>query len=80
MAAIGSKAGQDSLLVSYGFLNVGGEVINFFIMPRFGHNIERIFKNYESPIEAVVINIGIEIIEDLERIHDCGYTYNDLKP
>ena len=19
-------------------------------------------------------------MEDLERIHDCGYTYNDLKP
>lgn len=44
MASVGSKAGKDSLLVSYGFLNVGSEVINFFIMPRFGHNIETTFK------------------------------------
>ena len=44
MASIGSKAGRDSLLVSYGFFNVEDEVINFFIMPRFGQNIERIFK------------------------------------
>ena len=50
-------------------------------MNRFGKNLYQFFEqcgNYLSRVS--VYSLGINLIDILEKIHNAGFVYNDLKP
>jgi len=49
-------------------------------MPKYGKNLEQIFRqqNNKLPFQTI-IQIGLKLIDIIEMIHAAGYTYNDLK-
>ena len=49
-------------------------------MPRFGYNLENYFEKYKNEIsQESIYNLGIQIINILEKVHQAGFIYNDLK-
>jgi len=49
-------------------------------MPRYGLNLEDCFENMNNRLSRrSTLNLGIKIIDILEKVHAAGYTYNDLK-
>ena len=49
-------------------------------MPRYGTNLLNLFKKKEAKFTAESIySLGIQLVNVLEKIHDAGYVYNDLK-
>lgn len=49
-------------------------------MPKYGMNLENLFlsMNKRMPIESI-IDIGVKVLESLEKIHRAGFIYGDLK-
>lgn len=49
-------------------------------MPRYGDNLQSLLKHNKYDIsEASMFQIGLNILNILELVHDSGYVYNDLK-
>ena len=50
-------------------------------MPRFGCNLRKILKQNGNalPLKTTLL-IGVRLLQILEKIHNTGFTYNDLKP
>ena len=52
----------------------------YVIMPRFGTNLDTLFQSQKFKFsKEVIYTLGIQLINSLERIHNAGYVYNDLK-
>lgn len=49
-------------------------------MPRYGQNLNQSIKQkkYKMSNESIY-NLGIQLLQILEVVHDSGFTYNDLK-
>lgn len=57
-----------------------GEKMSYYIMPRFGQNLEQYFDQQERNLsKSSIYSLGIALLNILEQIHDSGYIYNDLK-
>jgi serine/threonine protein kinase len=55
--------------------------LNFIVMPRYDIDLERLFTQYKKKFKLeTVISIGLQVIERLEIMHNCGLIHNDLKP
>lgn len=53
----------------------------YMIMPRYGTNLEEYFsKNKQKMSKFSVLAIGIALLNDFQKIHEAGFTFNDLKP
>ena len=52
----------------------------YFTMPRFGQNLRSILvrKDFDIP-ESTMYQIGLNVLNILELVHDSGYVFNDLK-
>ena len=49
-------------------------------MEKYGRNLETMFTNYDQRFsDKTILQIGIKLLEIMEKIHESGYTYNDLK-
>ena len=55
--------------------------LNFIVMPKYDLDLERLFieKRRKFKLETI-ITIGLQVIERLEIMHNCGLIHNDLKP
>ena len=52
----------------------------YYVMPRYGKNLDRLFTEHKHRFSLkTVLQIGIQLVDILDRIHTAGYTYNDLK-
>ena len=50
-------------------------------MPRYDVDLERLFVQYKRRFKLeTVITLGIQMVERLETMHNCGLVHNDLKP
>lgn len=55
--------------------------LNYIVMPRYDIDLERLFQIYKRKFKLeTVVTIGIQMIERLETMHNCGLVHNDLKP
>lgn len=55
-------------------------ISSYVIMPRFGMNLEDLFQRRKNQFTKQQIwSLGIQLLNMLERIHEAGYVYNDLK-
>lgn len=49
-------------------------------MPMYGSNLESIFEKYNQRFESkTIFQLGLQMLEIFEKIHESGYIYNDLK-
>ena len=71
---------KDGRVVAYGNFTLANETMNFIIMPRYGDNLQHFIQKNGFPMEQEVVQIGLSILNEFETIHNCGFTYNDLKP
>ena len=56
------------------------KLMAWFIMPRYGYNLEYIFNKMEHRLlKSSIYDIGLAILFNLEAVHKAGYVYNDLK-
>ena len=50
-------------------------------MPKYEFDLEKMFNNYKRKFKLeTIITLGLQIIERLEIMHNCGLVHNDLKP
>ena len=50
-------------------------------MPKYDTDLERLFKQLKRKFKLeTVIVLGLQIMERLEILHNCGLIHNDLKP
>jgi serine/threonine protein kinase len=55
--------------------------LNYIVMPRYDLDLERLFIQLKRKFKLeTVISIGLQTIERLEIMHNCGLIHNDLKP
>ena len=54
--------------------------MSYLIMPRYGYNLESLFHSRNSHFSRESIySLGIQLLNMLQRVHEAGYVYNDLK-
>ena len=54
--------------------------MSFFVMNKFGHNLDQYFANAKGMFtKKTIYQIGIRLVDMLKKIHETGFTYNDLK-
>lgn len=54
--------------------------MSFYVMPKYGKNLETYFNQYNQRFRPkTILQLGIKMVEIIEKIHLAGYTYNDLK-
>lgn len=57
------------------------EPIWYFIMPRYGVNLQQLLEKCSFRLSnASIFHLGIRLLSILELIHNSGLVYNDLKP
>jgi len=50
------------------------------IMPRYGNNLENYFASVNRRLSKIsVASLGLSILDCLEKVHNAGFVYNDLK-
>lgn len=55
--------------------------LNFIVMPKYDIDLERLFVNYKRKFKLeTIVTIGLQALERLEIMHNCGLVHNDLKP
>lgn len=55
--------------------------LNYIVMPKYDIDLERLFVLHRRKFKLeTVITLGLQIIERLEVLHNCGLIHNDLKP
>lgn len=59
MIDIDQKTDSDTRVVAYGNLIIDDLPMTFFIMPRYGQNLEKYFRKHGFPSEEDVITIGL---------------------
>jgi serine/threonine protein kinase len=75
-----NKDRNDYRVVAYGNFTIANKTMYFIIMPRYGENLQQFIRKNGFPVEKDILQIGLSILEEFETIHNCGFTYNDLKP
>lgn len=54
---------------------------NVLVMELLGDNLETIFNNNQKKFKVgTVLKMGIELINLIEKIHNCGFIHRDIKP
>jgi serine/threonine protein kinase len=66
-------------LLAHGYLE--DKNLNYLVMPKFDIDLERLFMMHKRKfkLETVVV-LGLQLLERLEIMHNCGLIHNDLKP
>ena len=58
----------------------GKSFMSYYVMPKFGRNLENLFHDFDCVFsDKTILQIGFRLLEIIEKIHDSGFTYNDLK-
>ena len=54
---------------------------NVLVMELLGENLETIFDAYNKQFQiGTVLKLGCEIINLIEKVHNCGFIHRDIKP
>lgn len=54
---------------------------NVLVMELLGDNLDSIFNTYNKNFElCTVLKIGYELLNLIEKIHNCGFIHRDIKP
>ena len=54
---------------------------NVLVMELLGENLDTIFNSFNKKFElCTVLKIGYEILNLIEKIHNCGFIHRDIKP
>jgi len=54
--------------------------LSFYVMPKYGQNLEQLFTHYNNHFTTkTILQIGIKLVDIIEKVHLAGFTYNDLK-
>ena len=55
--------------------------VHFIIMEKLGISISEIFKiNHKYLRQIDILKLGIQLIKNVQRLHQIGYVHLDLKP
>uniref|UniRef100_T1JGS1 non-specific serine/threonine protein kinase n=1 Tax=Strigamia maritima TaxID=126957 RepID=T1JGS1_STRMM len=66
--------------IGAGSLDFNGSKYRFLVMERFGNDLQKIWEgNGKKFSTKSVLNLGIQILDVLEYIHECGYVHCDVK-
>lgn len=66
-------------LLTYGFLE--NKKLNYMVLTKYDADLELMFNAYNRKFRlSTVINIGLIMIDILEKLHSIGYLHIDLKP
>lgn len=79
-----SGISQTPQVVDYGLINQikhGKEtLLAYMIIPRYGHNLDTFFTKQNQHLNRQsILDLGLRIISMLQRCHEAGLVYNDLK-
>jgi serine/threonine protein kinase len=55
--------------------------LNYIVMPKYDIDLERLFigKQRKFKLETIY-TVGIQVLERLEIMHNCGLVHSDMKP
>lgn len=53
--------------------------MSYFIMDKYGDNLLNYYQKLHGFSKKTIFQLGIRLIDALERIHEAGYVFNDLK-
>lgn len=66
--------------IHHGKVPQDGNLMAWFIMPRYRVNLVNYFEKMDHKISQTSIHqIGKDILTNLEVVHEAGYVFNDLK-
>uniref|UniRef100_T1JIQ5 H/ACA ribonucleoprotein complex non-core subunit NAF1 n=1 Tax=Strigamia maritima TaxID=126957 RepID=T1JIQ5_STRMM len=66
-------------LISYGFHKFNKKGYQFFVLERLGKNLQTFLTESGIFSDKTVLNLGIQILNVLEYIHDGGFVHRDIK-
>ncbi len=74
----GARASFPKLLASG---RLEEQPLNFIVMPKYDIDVERLFQaNKRNFRLETVITLGLQMLDRLETMHNCGLIHNDIKP
>eukprot|EP00347_Sterkiella_histriomuscorum_P024208 403331935 len=75
----GVRANLFPKLLVNGFLE--DKKLNYIVMPKYDLDLERLFIQNKRKFKLeTIVTIGLQVLERLEIMHNCGLVHNDLKP
>ena len=57
----------------------GKQVIHYIIMQKHGKTLQYIVDKLRSADLELGVQVGIQVLNLLKKVHEAGYIYNDLK-
>ncbi|CDW90547.1 ck1 family protein kinase [Stylonychia lemnae] len=83
-AAVWSAIDEERQIVAIKFLRSNGQMINgmyFIVMGKLGKSLQDIIQERQEKFSMLtVLQIGVQLVFDLEQLHNTGYTHYDIKP
>jgi serine/threonine protein kinase len=52
----------------------------FYVMPKYDINLRDFLKLSEKVDTDMIFDMGCQLLDAFEALHEAGYVYNDLKP
>jgi serine/threonine protein kinase len=53
----------------------------FIIMKRYGSNLKTYFEKCDQRMSKLsVLAVGRGLLREIQKVHEAGYTHNDIKP
>ena len=54
--------------------------MSYYVMQKYGSNLYSLFERYRMQFSAkTIFQIGIQLVKILQKVHQAGFTYNDMK-
>jgi serine/threonine protein kinase len=61
-------------------VNIEKEICSYYIMPKLGVEVEQYFHSMNKSLSTKsCLRLAIETLTTLEKVHESGYIYGDLK-
>ncbi len=55
--------------------------MEYIVLTKLDVDLNYLFDKFKKKLKkATVVNIGIQLLDRIERIHGLGYVHNDIKP
>ena len=55
-------------------------MLGFMVMPKYSCDLEDYLKNVGNNDPGFIMKMGLQLVDAFEIVHQCGRTYNDVKP